>query len=404
MNIENLRIIGQHDDNTLKQAERCKTFGLFNGKVIDGAQHFVLSADGHYGFCHPVGGVAAYEDYISLAGVGPDAACGNLAIKTDCPGSYLRENIDTILDDIEANISFGLGRKNSHTVEHELFDSEVWWDDFIFDLKVDARASLGTVGGGNHYVDLFTDENDLVWIGNHFGSRGFGFKMAQRFLKAAQAKDGMDEPPALIKATSDLGERYQRCLGLAGQYAYAGRSWVAEFILNDILGAKELDRVHNNHNSMWIEEHFGRKYYVVRKGATPAFPGQRGFVGGSMGDDAVIIEGVEGDSSKLNLYSTVHGAGRVMSRTAAKGKTKFNKKTGETTIISEPKVLKSEVDAWLKEKGVSVRGSDLDEAPQAYRRLSEVLNYHNDSIKILHRLKPVGVVMAGKDIFDPYKD
>src|SRR5438046_10393145 len=107
---------------------------------------------------------------------------------------------------------------------------------------------------------------------------------------------------------------------LAGTYAYAGREAVARRVVREILGAKILEEVHNHHNFAWQEKHDGDEFWVVRKGATPAFPGQRGFVGGSMGDDAVIIEGAESGESREALYSTVDGAGRIMSRTAADGK------------------------------------------------------------------------------------
>src|SRR5689334_12784097 len=113
-------------------------------------------------------------------------------------------------------------------------------------------------------------------------------------------------------------------MNLAGQYAYAGREWVARTVVK-LMGAQEVELVHNHHNFAWREVHGGEELIVVRKGATPAFPGQRGFVGGSMGDDAVIIEGVESPESPAALYSTVHGAGRVMSRTAAAGKYKRGK-------------------------------------------------------------------------------
>src|SRR5437016_12012295 len=107
---------------------------------------------------------------------------------------------------------------------------------------------------------------------------------------------------------------------LAGDYAYAGREAVARHVVRAILGAQIVEEVHNHHNFAWREKHNGEQFWVVRKGATPAFPKQRGFVGGSMGDDAVIIEGVDGEEARAALYSTVHGAGRIMSRTAAKGK------------------------------------------------------------------------------------
>jgi len=161
-----------------------------------------------------------------------------------------------------------------------------------------------------------------------------------------------------------------------------------------------VEEVHNHHNYAWEETHNGEDLIVVRKGATPAFPHQKGFIGGSMGDDAVIVEGVESELSKQALYSTVHGAGRIMSRTEARGK--VNRKTGAK--ISDGKVSREAMDTWLNDFGVVVRGGDTDESPQAYRRLPEVLKHHEGTIKVLHTLKPVGVVMAGKDVVDPFKD
>jgi tRNA-splicing ligase RtcB len=140
--------------------------------------------------------------------------------------------------------------------------------------------------------------------------------------------------------------------------------------------------------------------WVVRKGATPAFPGQKGFVGGSMGDDSVILEGVENDEAQYSLYSTVHGAGRVMSRTAARGK--INRKTGE--VLTPGVVSREMMNDWLKSRDVILKGAGTDESPQAYKRLPEVLEHHKSSVKILHTLKPLGVAMAGEDEIDPFKD
>ena len=136
------------------------------------------------------------------------------------------------------------------------------------------------------------DEDGFVWIGVHFGSRGLGHTSATRYLKAAGGKDGMNVPPAVIDEDSELGRRYIAAMELAGRYSYAGREWVIERV-RKIIGGAVTDMVHNHHNYAWRENHNGRDLWVVRKGATPAFPGQRGFVGGSMGDDAVIIEGVD---------------------------------------------------------------------------------------------------------------
>jgi tRNA-splicing ligase RtcB len=141
----------------------------------------------------------------------------------------------------------------------------------------------------------------------------------------------------------------------------------------------------------------------VRKGATPAFPGQRGFVGGAMGDDAVILRGVESDVGAASFYSTVHGAGRVMSRTEARGRFKKDPETGKK-IRLPGRVRHDEMQAWLRQKGVHLVGGDLDEAPQAYRRLPDVLAHHAGTVEIEHTLKPFAVVMAGADVFDPFKD
>jgi tRNA-splicing ligase RtcB len=186
---------------------------------------------------------------------------------------------------------------------------------------------------------------------------------------------------------------------LAGRYAYAGRDWVCDEVAR-ILGTNILEEVHNHHNFAWREDHDGHALWVVRKGATPAFPGQRGFVGGSMGDISVILEGVESDEAKHSLYSTVHGAGRVMSRTAARGKT--NRKTGE--VISPGAVSREMMLDWVRKQNVELRGAGTDESPHCYKRLPEVLTQQGATIRVLHTLKPLGVAMAGEHEFDPYKD
>ncbi|PYL06222.1 MAG: RNA-splicing ligase RtcB, partial [Verrucomicrobia bacterium] len=237
------------------------------------------------------------------------------------------------------------------------------------------------VGGGNHYVDIFADEEDRVWVGVHFGSRGLGHKTATHFLKAAGGKDGMDVSPTVIDEKSAIGQDYLAGMHLAGRYAYAGREAVARHVAREILHAKILEEVHNHHNFAWREKHNGEEYWVVRKGATPAFPGQKG--------------------SRQALFSTIHGAGRIMSRTAAKGK--FIK-VGNKRIRQDGLVRHDEMMKWLRDRHIVLRGGDLDEAPQAYRRLPDVLAAHAGTIRVLHTLHPIGVAMAGRDIVDPYKD
>jgi tRNA-splicing ligase RtcB len=388
----NTKIFGQHDEATIRQIERCLTAG---------GERAVLCADGHKGYAQPIGGVIAYKNQVSISGVGFDIACGNLAIRTDAMRDQVASGLETIMDNVVGDISFGVGRTNKTRVDHELFEDPTWELKPLRDLKKLAAEQLGTVGGGNHYVDIFADEADRIWVGVHFGSRGLGHKTATHFLREAGGKDGMDVPPTVVSEASELGQDYIAGMKLAGRYAYAGREAVARHVVRGILRAKIVEEVHNHHNFAWEEEHEGERYWVVRKGATPAFPGQRGFIGGSMGDDAVIVEGVDSPAAREALYSTVHGAGRIMSRTAAKGRFQ---KVGGKRIRMEGLVRHDEMMKWLADRRVVLRGGDLDEAPQAYRRLPEVLAAHEGTIRILHTLRPLGVAMAGKDIVDPYKD
>jgi len=384
-------VYGEHDEKTLGQMERCMSVGS--------AARGVLCADGHLGYAHPIGGVVGYTDHISISGVGFDIACGNMAVRLDARRADLAGDVLTILQDIAKVISFGVGRVNEERVDHALFDSDLWRAAGVAGLKDLARNQLGTVGSGNHYVDLFEDEEGFVWIGVHFGSRGLGHKITTKYLELADAKDGMEVDPALLDADSDMGRGYLAGIELGGLYAYAGREWVVEKV-RSIIGGNVTFSVHNHHNWAWKETHGGVDMWVVRKGATPAFPGQYGFVGGSMGDDAVILRGVESEKSAMSLYSTVHGAGRVMSRTEARGK--VHRKTGEQ--LTQPRVDRGEWNTWLNRAGVTLIGADLDEAPQAYRRLPDVLAAHAGTIEIAHRLRPFGVIMAGANEFDPYKD
>lgn len=388
--IDNIPVWGSPvDEGALRQIKNC-------AKTAD---RVALMADHHLGYAVPIGGVVACADSISPSGVGFDIACGNKAILTDADASEVRANIARIMDDVWRFVSFGVGRKNEdERVDHELFDDPAWSLRAIAPLKEMARQQLGTVGSGNHYVDIFADELDRVWVGVHFGSRGLGHKTATFFLNAAGAKDGMEVDPCVLRADSDLGADYLECMRIAGLYAYAGRDWVCGRVAR-ILGASVLEEVHNHHNFAWRETHEGRDLWVVRKGATPAFPGQKGFVGGTMGEQSVILEGVESELGRQSLYSTVHGAGRVMGRIEAKGKI-----DRRGVVTRAPKVTQAMMDEWVSNAHVELRGAGVDESPHCYKRLTEVLAEHETMIRVLHTLTPLGVAMAGKNEFDPYKD
>jgi tRNA-splicing ligase RtcB (3'-phosphate/5'-hydroxy nucleic acid ligase) len=378
-----LKIFGSHEEATIAQMRNCMSIG----NVVSG----VICADGHLGYAQPVGGVIAYEKQISISGVGFDIGCGNMAVRLDTPFTAIEDRVGAIIKDVARVISFGIGRRNEERVEHELFDdAEAWKESDMESYRQKAAGQLGTVGSGNHYVDLMRDEAGYVWIGVHFGSRGLGHTSSTRYLKAAGGKDGINVPPAVVDEDSEIGRRYIAAMELAGRYSYAGREWVVERV-RQIIGGNVTDMVHNHHNYAWREKHViggeARDLWVVRKGATPAFPGQRGFVGGSMGDDAVILEGVDSAEAKASLYSTVHGAGRMFGRKEAKRR-----------------FTRVQMDDWLKSRGVTLIGADLDESPMAYRRLPEVLAEHAGSTRVLHSLRPFAVVMAGDGEFDPFKD
>jgi tRNA-splicing ligase RtcB len=367
-----IKIFGSHDADTLGQITRCAQNDSVTGAVLCG--------DGHRGYNMPIGGVIAYRGMISPAGVGFDIACGNKAVLTDLVWSDICKDFPKLMDTIFQSISFGIGRVNtSEDVDDALFDDDAWNEIDVLaasGLREKARRQLGTVGSGNHYVDIFKDEQDRIWIGVHFGSRGLGHTIASHYISVAggQPDGNMDAPPALLDAESDNGQSYLRAMQLAGRYAYAGRNWVCSKVAS-ILGAQIRDEVHNHHNFAWKE---------------------------SVGDVSVILEGIDSPASRDALYSTVHGAGRVMSRTQAAGKMIY--KGPNKGNRSGGQVSWEMLHQWIDKQNVVLRGGGTDESPHCYKRLPDVLECHAGTVRIIHTLRPLGVCMAGEDIVDPYKD
>ena len=248
-----MKIFGSHDPATLAQLEDVRS------RAVDAA----LMADGHVGYVMPIGGVAAYVEQVSVVGVGFDIACGNAAICTDLTLAQLgdtpdeiRRTLSGLADDIAATVSFGIGRKNradDAPTDHPLFEDATW--DAVPHkhrraLIDKARSQLGTVGSGNHYVDVFVDERSAIWVGVHFGSRGFGHTVASSFIAIGQGKGWGERAPereVLLDIAEPTGHDYWHLMNLAGRYAYAGREWVARTVV-EILGSNEVDLVHNHHN------------------------------------------------------------------------------------------------------------------------------------------------------------
>lgn len=403
--IDGVRVWGNPDEGALVQAKMCAE----TGNVV----RTLLMADHHKGYSQPIGGVVVYDGQISPSGVGYDIACGNKAVRTGLLAEDIKPRLSAIMDEIARQISFGVGRINNDKVDHDLFDDPDW---AVYrsigkqehdKLKKLAQDQLGTVGSGNHFVDLFEEkETGRLWVANHFGSRGFGHKTASGFLNLAAGRDflanapgeKMDQPPTLLDLNSEVGDMYYRAMKLAGRYAYAGRDYVMGKVLA-ILGTDADLEVHNHHNYAWKETHNGQETVVVRKGATPSAPGQTGFIGGSMGDISVIVRGKDSKENEDAFYSTVHGAGRIMSRTQAAGRMNW-----KTRKRSGGQITPQQMHEAVRQFGVELRGAGTDESPFVYRKLQEVLDAHAETIDVLHVLKPIGVCMAGADEFDPYKD
>ena len=391
-----IRTFGPVDRPSLAQLERC----LEPEDALAG----VLCADHHLGYSMPIGGVIAYREHVSPSGVGYDIGCGNLAVQTTLRRSEIQGSVSAIMHEITRRISFGIGRTAKTPIDDPVLDeiarSEV---DYVRSLPRLAADQLGTVGAGNHYVDVFADEDDAVWVGVHFGSRGFGHKIATHYLALGGGKDGIDAPPTLLSVCSSLGQEYLEAMRLAGAYAQAGRKAVVAQVVS-LLGANVGAEVHNHHNFAWQENvpGLGGSVWVVRKGSTPNGPGQLSFVGGSMGSESYILRGLDSDENSEALNSTIHGAGRAMSRTEAAGK--FKGRGAKRRLIRPGKVDWAAAKADLESRGIVLRGGAADEAPQAYKSIGEVLSHHAATVSVEHVLTPLGVAMAGVGTVDPYKD
>ena len=252
-----ITIFGEHEPNTIAQLK----------DVASRAERAALMADGHLGYVMPIGGVAAYRDQVSVVGVGFDIACGNAAIRTDltsparrprrarCRRSPTRSR--TACRSASAGRTARTMRRWIIRCSRRVLGRRA--GQRATALRDKARAQLGTVGSGNHYVDVFADETGAIWVGVHFGSRGFGHTVASGFLAIVAGREvghARARARGAAPARQPIGQDYWALMTLAGEYAYAGREWVARKVVS-ILGGRELELVHNHHNFAWREEHDG---------------------------------------------------------------------------------------------------------------------------------------------------
>ena len=278
-----MQVFGQHEKTTLDQLTR----------VAARAEHAALMADGHLGYVMPIGGVAAYDNQVSVAGVGFDIACGNAAIRTDLQLNDLRETVpagSAATSNASATrsgpkLAFGIGGTNKSAdapTDHPLFDDPAWAavpGKHRSALRDKARKQLGTVGSGNHYVDVFADERDRVWVGVHFGSRGFGHTVASAFLAIGQGAEWgarVPEAEVIFDLDAPAGHDYWHLMNLAGRYAYAGREWAVRKTVNIIGGQARSSSSTTTTTSPGRKSTSGGRSWWCARGRRRRFPGRRG--------------------------------------------------------------------------------------------------------------------------------
>ena len=350
-----------------------------------------LMPDAHVGYGLPIGGVLATENAVIPYAVGVDIACRMKMTVLDIPARELERYQDRLTRAIEAETRFGIGASFKHRRQHEVLDAD--WDvcPVTRQNKDRAWSQLGTSGSGNHFVEfgLFTAHGNVrglepgtyVALLSHSGSRGTGAAVCDYYSKLAfsQFEDLPSELKRLawLSLDSQEGQEYWAAMELMGRYAAANHALIHQHLAAN-LGAEVLLDVENHHNFAWKERHLingvEKEVIVHRKGATPAGQGVLGIIPGSMASPGFVVSG-KGNAESLNSAS--HGAGRVMSRTQATKTFEWKK-----------------VNAFLREKGVTLISAGLDEVPMVYKNIHEVMAAQHDLVTILGQFDPKLVKMA----------
>ena len=338
-----------------------------------------IMPDSHQGYGMPIGGVIAADGVIIPNAVGVDIGCGMGAVKTSISGIDT-DTLKLIMGRVHEAIPVGF---NHHA------DAQDWEGfDRAPDLKIiqqelnSARKQLGTLGGGNHFIEFQQDEAGTLWVMLHSGSRNFGLKAANVYHKQAQALCERwyvslpDKDLAFLPITDQAGHDYYAAMSFCLDFAQASRDHMMQAVMgivSEVTGGSEVDRVNIHHNYASMENHFGKNVWVHRKGATRVQAGERGIIPGSMGSSSYIVEGLGNPDS---FHSCSHGAGRKMGR----------KDAGRRLNLEEEQAKMAGIVHGLR------NASDLDEAPGAYKDIDQVMENQTDLVKIAVRLKPLGSI------------
>lgn len=345
-------------------------------------KHIAIMPDSHQGYGMPIGGVLATEDAIIPNAVGVDIGCGMCSLRTDLQ-EIDRNDLKSIMSIIRRTVPVGFNH-------HDQQQDEKWMPELNGNSEIveqeyeSARSQVGTLGGGNHFIEIQKGSDGYVWIMIHSGSRNIGYTVAKHYNQKAKElnekwKSDTRKDLAFFPRDTREFDDYIREMNYCIEFALNNRKLMMERVQNaftDELGDVEFsDFINKPHNFASVENHFGKDLLVHRKGATRAREGELGMIPGSQGTSSFIVRG---KGNRDAFESCSHGAGRVMSRNQAK-------RTLNVEEESKP----------LEARGIlhAIRHkSDLDEAPGSYKDIQKVMELQKDLIDIVIELEPLAVV------------
>src|SRR6185295_11223919 len=357
-----------------------------------------LMPDAHQGYGLPIGGVLATDNAVIPYGVGVDIGCRMCLSIFDLPSSMTEQDPERLKSVLHRETLFGAGGEFKNPMDDEVLARKEFYEiPIVKSLHGKAGKQIGSSGSGNHFVEfgiieipdtyetsevskktseVLPSAGKYLALLSHSGSRGLGATIANYYTRVAMEKcklPGIAKHLAWLDLDSEEGQEYWLAMNLAGDYASACHHQIHKKVARS-LSAQPLSIVENHHNFAWKEIHEGREVIVHRKGATPAGKGVLGIIPGSMIDPGFVVSGA-GENSSINSAS--HGAGRKMSRTAAKN------------FVTD-KMLKD----VLRQHAVTLIGGDLDEAPMAYKNINDVMQSQQELVNIEGIFHPKIVRMA----------
>jgi tRNA-splicing ligase RtcB len=357
------------DQGTVDQALVASRLPILGGPVA-------LMPDAHLGIGATVGSVIPTENAVIPSAVGVDIGCGMIAVETDLGESRLPDRgLESTLSAFVEHIPAGLGKWHQEPSDA----ARSWWvdhrADWLSDRQVErALVQFGTLGSGNHFVEVAVDERGIVWLVMHSGSRGVGNQLATMHIKVAKAQEqGLEDPDLayFIQGTPEF-DRYIRDMLWAQDYAMGNRAALMQRALSEfgfLTGARPVQWINCHHNYSVLEEHGGRAMWITRKGAIRAASGDLGVIPGSMGTKSYIVRGL---GNPLSYNSCSHGAGRRMSRTRARK---------EVSVESFTEAMVGRI--WQHRDAQVL----VDESPQAYKDIDQVMRDQADLVEIVHDLR-----------------